>query len=160
MDKGLSGRRDRLVKEREHDVYRSRTKLRDPTLCMECGAVYRKGRWVWKTPPPDAIRSICPACRRAADRFPAGWIELQCGFFDEHQAEILNLVENVEKKEKAGHPMERIMAVERQPGGALVTTTGIHIARGIGAALVSAFHGHLNVCYLKDETCVRLRWSR
>jgi len=154
------GRKDRLVKEREPDVYHSRAKLTDPTVCTECGAVFMKGRWIWAETPDGASRSICPACRRIADRFPAGHIEVKGDFFSEHRDEILNLVQNVEQKEKNNHPMERIMKIDDMPGGALITTTGIHLARGIGSALSSAYAGELTVYYLNEESCVKVSWVR
>ncbi len=160
MDRSSYGRRDRLVKEREHDAYHSRAKLPDSTLCPKCGAVYMKGRWVWSSAPEGSNLSTCPACRRVADRFPVGRIEMQGGFFTQHHDEILNLVQNVEQKEKANHPMERIMAIEERSGGALVTTTGIHIARGIGAALASAYNGEITVRYLDAEAGIQVRWTR
>ena len=160
MDKGSYGRRDRLMKEREHDVYRARAKLPDSTLCTECGAVFSKGRWVWGLEPKDARQTTCPACRRIADKFPAGRIELQGEFFAAHHDEILNLVQNVEQKEKTNHPMERIMDIEEHPDRTLVTTTGIHLARGIRAALSSAYDGETTTRYLDDENCIKVRWTR
>lgn len=38
-------RRDKLLQERVHDTYRTWGKLREPTLCPDCGAVYHKGHW-------------------------------------------------------------------------------------------------------------------
>lgn len=160
MDRSSYGRKDRLVKEREHDVYRSRAKLPDSTLCSECGAVFRNGRWIWTSPPHDAKEIICPACRRIADRFPAGLIELQGTFFAVHHDEILNLVKNVEKKEKANHPMERIMSIEERSDRTVVSTTGIHVARGIGSALSSAYDGELSLRYLDDEAGIQICWVR
>ena len=160
MDKSFFGRKDRLVKEHGHDTYHSRMKLPYPSVCTGCGVVYMNGRWLWTEAPEGAGRSVCPACRRIADRFPAGHIEMKGGFFAEHRNEILNLVQNVEQKEKTRHPMERIMAIEDVPGGACITTTGIHIARGIGSALASAYRGNLTVNYLDAEACVRISWIR
>ena len=160
MNKSIYGRRDRLVQEREHDVYHSRTKLPDPAVCNKCGAIYLKGRWVWGEAPLSANTATCPACRRIADRFPAGHIELQGTFFNEHREEILNLVHNIEEKEKANHPMERIMQIEQLPGGARVTTTGIHLARGIGSALSSAYNGETSTQYLDGESTVKVAWTR
>ncbi len=160
MDKGLYGRKDRLMKEREHDVYRSRMKLKDPTLCTECGAVFVKGRWLWGTAPTDANTTVCPACRRIADKFPVGLIEMQGGFLAEHHDEILSLVQNVERKEKANHPMERIIEIDEGSDCTRVTTTGIHVARGIGSALSSAYNGEMSMRYLDDEHCIKVRWTR
>lgn len=160
MDKGSFGRKDRLVKEREHDVYHSRTKQQDPAQCADCGVAYIKGRWVWRVPPQNARITTCPACRRVADRFPAGHVELQGRFFEMHHDEILNLVYNVERKEKANHSMERIMGIEDRNGCAKVTTTGIHVARGIGAALERAYRGNLSMRYLDADNCIRVNWSR
>lgn len=160
MDKSSYGRKDRLMKEREHDVYRSRTKLPDATLCRECGAVFRKGRWVWSSLPEDTKETRCPACRRTAEGFPAGLIELQGAFFAEHHDEILNLIKNVEEKEKANHPMERIMSIEERSDRTVVSTTGIHVARGIGSALSSAYDGELSLRYLTGETGIQIRWVR
>jgi NMD protein affecting ribosome stability and mRNA decay len=156
----IFGRKDRLVQEREHDAYRSRTKLQDPAICQECGAVYLKGRWVWKSAPEGANKTTCPACRRIADKFPVGYINIKGRFYADHHDEILNLVKNVEKKEMGNHPMERIMAVEELPEGACITTTGIHVARGIGSALSTAYHGKKTVMYLDGENCVRVNWTR
>ena len=160
MDKSYYGRRDRLVQEKEHDVYRTNMKLPEPTGCRECGAVYTKGRWVWGQAPEDAYKTVCPACRRIADKFPVGHIEVRGGFFTGHREEILNLVHNVEKKEKAMHPLERIMEIDDHADHARITTTGIHLARGIGAALSSAYSGEISIKYLAGENCIKVRWAR
>ena len=116
--------------------------------------------WVWSAPPEGAKQSICPACRRIAERYPVGLIEMQGGFFVKHHDEIINLVQNIEKKEKANHPLERIMAIKERSDRALVTTTGIHVARGIGSALSNAYNGEMSMQYLGGENCIKVRWTR
>jgi hypothetical protein len=44
MSKG--GRRGRPIREREHDPYKSESKLPEPTVCPQCQAVYHAGRWI------------------------------------------------------------------------------------------------------------------
>ena len=44
-------RRDRLLKELDHDPYHAKMKLEGPTVCTECGAVFQKGRWAWGDAP-------------------------------------------------------------------------------------------------------------
>ncbi|WP_272481676.1 BCAM0308 family protein, partial [Rhodothermus marinus] len=84
----------------------------------------------------------CPACRRAADRYPAGYVELAGAFLSTHQEEILNLIRNLEEQEKQARPLERIMAMEVQNGRCYVTTTGVHLARRIGEALARAYQAN------------------
>ena len=73
-------RRDRLIREREHDTYKVRGQLPDPTACPECGAMYRAGRWTWGSAPVDAQRVVCPACQRIKDDYPGGFLTLGGSF--------------------------------------------------------------------------------
>jgi hypothetical protein len=41
-----------------------------------------------------------------------------------------------------------------------VTTTDIHLARGIGDALHSAYKGELEYHYNKEENLLRVEWRR
>ena len=160
MDKGLHGRKDRLLKEKLHNVYREGDKSLGPTVCKECGALYTDGRWSWEEAPAQAGETICPACRRIADRYPAGYIELSGSFFDERRDEVLNLIRNVEGREKAERPLERIMSIDVSPTQTLVTTTGIHVARRIGEALARAYKGDLSYQYADGEKRIRVSWQR
>lgn len=152
--------RSQLFPERVHDSYKSTKKLPSPTLCPECGAVFSDGRWQWQPCPEPTHRELCPACHRIQDRLPSGYVKLDGDFFAEHRAELLDLVRNVEKKEKAGHPLKRIMDIVDEDGGVLVTTTDIHLAHGIGEALHRAYKGNLDSNYIPAETLLRVRWSR
>jgi hypothetical protein len=153
-------RRDRLIQESRHDPYRERGKLAEPTACPECAAVFREGRWCWAAAPADAPRSLCPACQRIRDDYPAGHLTVNGAFAREHREEILGLARNVETREKTEHPLKRIMAT-REAGDALViTTTDMHLARSIGDSLHSAYDGDLDYEYAKDETLLRLTWTR
>ena len=38
-------RHDRLLQETQHDTYKSKGKLHEPTVCPDCGAVFHAGRW-------------------------------------------------------------------------------------------------------------------
>ncbi len=153
-------RRDELRDELVHDAYKSKTKLPEPTRCPDCGAVYRDGRWTWGLAPADANEEPCPACLRIRDRFPAGYVTLEGEFLQAHRDEVLQLARNREAKEKAEHPLERIMAIEVVDGGVRITTTDTHLARDIGEAVHSAYKGELEYHYNKEENLLRVRWSR
>lgn len=153
-------KRDELRDELVHDRYKSKRKLPAPTRCPQCGAVYHDGRWTWKTAPPGANEALCPACHRTRDRFPAGYVTLKGNFPVAHRDEILHLARNREAQVKAEHPLERIMAIADVEDGVLITTTGTHLARGIGEALHSACKGELEYHYNKDENLLRVLWTR
>lgn len=153
-------RRDRLVREREHDRYRARRKPPEPTVCPECGAVFRGGRWCWANGPFDAPRSHCPACRRIRDGYPGGIVMIGGAYTEEHREELVGLARNVEARQKAEHPLERIMEVRPEGGGLRVTTTDPHLARAIGNALHAAHQGSLDYQYAEEDKLLRVQWSR
>lgn len=160
MDKSSHGRKDRLIKERRHDVYRNRAKWSDGTCCRECGAVFSGGRWCWGKSAAEGKQVICPACRRILENVPAGEVDLAGDFFEMHHDEIMNLVHNVEATEKEHHPMERIMGIDDTHERATVTTTGLHLARGIGAAIAKAYKGDMSLEYLDSEAYIKVLWQR
>jgi hypothetical protein len=160
MSKGPYGRKDRLIKEHRHDPYQERCKCPEPTCCTRCGAVFVNGRWSWQSGSDHLHTTICPACRRIADNFPAGQVEIEGPFFKEHHDEILNLISNEEMREKSDRPLERIIAIRNGENRALVTTTGVHIARRIGQALSRAYSGELSFTYADEERSIRVLWQR
>jgi NMD protein affecting ribosome stability and mRNA decay len=160
MSRSLYGRKDRLIKEKRHDAYREDAKWPEPTVCTRCGAVFAGGRWTWQEAPAAANEVICPACRRIIDRYPAGTVEIEGLFFEDHYDEILNLIRNVAKQEQGGRPLERIMAITEEKHPTMVTTTGIHLARRIGEALSRAYKGELSLQYLDGEQRIKVRWQR
>jgi NMD protein affecting ribosome stability and mRNA decay len=160
MARNLPSRKDRLLKEKRHDVYQERHKWPEFTRCSECGALFVDGRWTWQEAPAKSHPTICPACRRIADRYPAGYVEIKGSFFPEHRTEILNLIHNVEKQEKSEHPLERIMTITTVDNYPLITTTGVHLARRLGEALSQAYKGELSVQYAEAGNCIRVYWQR
>ena len=52
------------------------------------------------------------------------------------------------------------MATEEEGNGVLITTTDIHLARGIGEAIHHAYQGDLEFHYNPAENLLRVNWSR
>lgn len=149
-----------VITESQHDPYRSRHKPAEPTVCPECRAVFHEGRWQWTAAMPGAHEELCPACRRIRDRFPAGFVTLEGGFLQDHRAEVMDRVRSHAERVKSEHPLERIMDTEEVEGGVRITTTDLHLARGIGEALESAYRGKLEFHYEPGQYLVRVHWQR
>src|SRR5271169_6675447 len=152
-------RHDGIFQERVHDAYKSKAKPPEPAVCPQCGAVFHEGRWQWRPAPANAHQDTCPACHRIHDHYPAGFLSLKGEFFQSHRDEIMRLVHNHEKHERAEHPLQRIMAVEEKNDATLVTTTDIHLARGLGEALHHAYQGVLEFHYNPGQNLLRVSWT-
>lgn len=157
---GRGVRRDRTVQEYVHDTFKVKGKLREPTACTECRAVYHKGRWIWGKVPAGAHKAVCPACRRTRDKVPAGMVTLGGAFLQGHKREILGLARNAEKQESRQHALSRIMDITDRAGTILINTTDTHLARRIGDALFDAYEGTLTLRYAKGQERVRVSWDR
>ena len=153
-------RRDELRDELVHDSYVLKGKLPEPVRCPDCGVIYSGGRWNWGLAPEGAQEQRCPACQRVHDRYPAGYVVLKGEFLAGHRDEVLQLARNREAKEKAEHPLERIMGIEDVEGGVQITTTDTHLARDIGEAVHSAYKGDLEYHYNMEQNLLRVHWAR
>lgn len=165
--KNATGRQPRHEQRHEqrrtapgNDPYRPARKPPGTTRCTDCGAVFHHGRWSWRATSQHAASGTCPACRRIRERLPAGFLRLTGAFVREQREELLNRARHCESQERAEHPLQRIMAIEPQPYGLLVTTTDPHLARRIGEALRDAYQGELRYRYTKGERLLRVTWSR
>jgi len=161
------GRRDRRIlghaqDEGVDDPYKLRRKLHEPTRCPRCGAIYHEGRWQWmELPPANAPEELCQACHRINDEYPAGIVTLKGPAVRQHGDEIVNLARNLEHNEKQDHPLNRIMAIDKEePDTLVITTTDIHLPRRIGTAIHHAFHGDLKLHFDEDDYFIRVDWTK
>lgn len=160
MDKYSRSRSDQLYKPAPKDIYKSDGKLKEPTVCVNCNALYQGGRWTWGIPETTAASTTCPACQRLLDNAPAGFVAIDKAFYEGHRKEILELVRATEEREKTEHALERIMAISEEPDQLLVTTTGTHLANRIGHALTGAYKGKASFDYDDSQTRLDVNWAR
>jgi len=153
-------RKDKLIQEYVHDPYVAKTKYADPSVCDTCGVAFSNGIFAWLQPPPDAASMRCPACRRIADKYEGGVVNLEGEFMLEHKPEIMNTIRNVETEAKRQRPLDRIIEVKEEPRQTIITTTYEHLAKKIGNALHRAYKGDLKTQFLEGEKYVRVWWNR
>ncbi|WP_297444604.1 BCAM0308 family protein [Desulfurobacterium sp.] len=151
--------------ESENPYYEGQ-KYPEPTVCPECGVIFKDGRWQWKKDlkeklPQDVNKSLCPACRRKRDRYPGGIVILKGNFLKEHKEEILNRIRNIVEDVSALRPLQRILWMDEKNDGTIeIATTSEHLARHIGEAINSAFKGNFEVKYNENEKFARIVWER
>lgn len=158
---GNPRRMDRLIHERIHDPYKTKSKPPELSVCPVCHAIFKGGRWQWADSwPINAHEQTCQACHRVRDNYPAGVITLSGSFAANHRAEILNLVRHQEQLENREHPLHRILQIEEPPGSLVIKTTDIHLPHAIGEALRHAYKGILKIQYSEETFFIDVRWNR
>ena len=160
IDHFTQKRQDRRIVESDHDPYHAKRKLKEPTVCPQCAAVYSNGRWTWKAATEGAREHVCPACQRIADKVPAAFLTIRGKFFKQHRQELLNLIDNYAKRERQAHPLKRIMSTEELERSYVLNFTEAHLARGIGDALHNAYGGNIEYQYSKGDIMLRVTWRR
>jgi hypothetical protein len=109
---------DRLIHERCHDPYKTKSKPPEPTVCPVCNAVFKEGRGQWADSwPIDAHRQTCQACHRTNDGYPAGKITVSGSFSLRHKMEILSLARHLEQ------------LIQENADSIVISTTDIHLPR-------------------------------
>jgi hypothetical protein len=156
-----AGRMERLIHERVHDPYKTKSKPPEPTVCPVCYAVFKDGRWKWADSwPIDAHRQTRQACHRTQDGYPAGVVTVSGAFALSHRAEVLNLARHHEQQEKREHALHRIMQIEEKPDSIVIKTTDIYLPHSIGEALRHAYKGSLEFRYAEESYFIEVKWTR
>ena len=146
--------------EHANDAYRPDHKLAEHTTCPQCHASIRDGQWQWLEADVGAAKTVCPACRRIHDGFPAGYVSVEGDFFANHRVELLALVQQHATQATAEHPMWRLMRTDDTPEGVMFTTTDTHLAREIGGALHDEYGGNVNYSFSNAHELLRVHWNR
>lgn len=153
------GRPPQFVMPARHDPYRAGSKPKGEQVCPHCGLVNRRGRWMRAQVTPQAQSAACPACRRIADRLPAGILTVDGPFAFEKREDVLATARNVAEKVESEHPLERIMSIETFDGRLVISTTDVHLVQAIGRALHGAFGGSLHYGFQEGEDQLRVDWA-
>ncbi len=144
----------------------------EPRVCVTCGAVYSRRRWVTAAvaerqnlplagggAAPTPVR--CPACRIIAHGSPAGMLVIDGDFPDAHADDVQALLDNEAARALEDNPLGRIIERRRDADGRLlVTTTTEHLAQRLGQALEKAFTGRVRYDFSHENKFARVYWHR
>lgn len=134
------------------------SKEAQPSVCQQCRAVFINGRWCWRDIPANADSVVCPACHRINQDYPAGYVTFEGPFYSSHSQEVMNLVSRHCAHEQAMRPLKRIIGLESNHNGVLITTTDIHLARSIGELVKRVYQGDLHFHFNSEENLLRVHW--
>ncbi len=147
---------------RSLDAYQEKGGVKGTTYCS-CGVVYRNKRWYREeslSGQHEGHELVCPACRRIADRNPAGIVSMSGEFFATHESEIHNLINNTAQDAVTKNPLGRIMDICAEKDGVTITTTDVKLAQKIGREVFKSHGGQLQFIWSHAESPVRVTWSR
>lgn len=105
-------------------------------------------------------KELCPGCERIEKRRVDGIVILQGDFLKRHREDAVNLIHNIAEKRRLKNIAARIFDLVETEGGITVETTDRHLAESIGKEFEKAFHGHLDIQWLKKEEFARVIWRR
>lgn len=83
-------KRDQFINSKKHNGESGKEKYSEPALCVECGNIFRQGRWLREIIHPEGKTYLtrCPACRRKIHIVRQGQVDL--GFFDSFSTSFSN----------------------------------------------------------------------
>lgn len=76
----------------------------------------------------------------------------------QYEARLREMVHAESRRMVEDDPLQRVIDIERQESGLLITTTTIELARAIGEVVQRTMRGHLEMHYCKPMRELRVRW--
>jgi NMD protein affecting ribosome stability and mRNA decay len=136
----------------------------ESTLCVHCGAVYRRKTWRRSTRRAapallgQAPRGCCPACRQIEDGRYFGRVLLQGPIVSGDPEAIRRRVANVAARARFTQPERRVVSVRPQGDGLEVLTTSEKLAHRIVREMEKAFGGRASYTWSNRERSLLAVW--
>ena len=165
-DKGLirSLNRRATSDKKTHPGEARRGRLREPSACECCGAVF--GRRTWRRDGHVTLAmldradwTMCPACEQIRNTEGQGRILVRGRFAVAHEPDIRARIRNVAARAAFTQPQRRVVSVERQGDVLEVLTTSQKLAHRIVHELKKVFRGSAAYHWSDDGTLLAT-WRR
>jgi hypothetical protein len=165
-DKGLirSVNRQATRDKKAHPGEACRGRLREPSACECCGAVF--GRRTWRRAGHVTLAmldradwTMCPACEQIRNAEGQGRIVVSGQFAVAHEPEIRARIRNVAARAAFTQQQRRVVSVERQGDVLEVLTTSQKLAHRIVHELKKVFRGSTKYHWSDDGTLLAT-WQR
>jgi NMD protein affecting ribosome stability and mRNA decay len=141
-------------------------RLREPSLCERCGAVYLRKTWRRGErrrafePPVGVHWTVCPACRQVRRGEYFGKVSMRGSFLRAHEEEILRRVRRVAERAASRQPERRIVRIVRTRAGLDILTTSQKLAHRITRELLKAFRGRATYAWSDRGGLLFATWER
>jgi NMD protein affecting ribosome stability and mRNA decay len=124
-----------------------RGRLREPSVCERCGALFRRRVWRRNESTTHALLArtrwtVCPACKPAQEATYIGRVRIPGPTTDALEALIRRRVRNVAKWASAAQPERRLVSMERDGDVLEILTTSQKLAHRIVHELKKILGGH------------------
>jgi hypothetical protein len=148
----------------ERDSYLPRLSPAGVIQCSGCVAFYYRRRWTLKPPAEvrsstDNKRTVCPACKKIKEKYPAGELHL-LGLDGEERGAVVSILRNKEKRARQKNPLERIMHLQATNGDWWVETTTEKLAQRLGRSIKKARGGKIDYKWGHNNKFVRVIWDK
>ncbi len=147
--------------------HRSARAAAEPRVCVGCGAVYERRRWIAGSTPrarlagQSAEPTLCPACDRKQKGEARGFLTLRGGFLAGHREDIEALLRREEERAVVDNPTGRILDWDTSVEGVLkLSTTTEHLAQRLGRAVHKAYAGDVQYDFSHENKLARVTWTR
>jgi hypothetical protein len=132
-------------------------RLREPTVCARCGAVFLRKTWRHTHALNDeqlerAEWGFCPACLQVAQQEGQGRLLIKGAAVAQNRDAIEQRIQNVAKRASKTQPERRLVSVEARDGEFEVLTTSQKLAHRLAHELKKAFGGRVVYNWSDDGT--------
>jgi len=139
-------------------------RLREPTVCERCGAVWMRRTWrrpraVTQALLARAAWTVCPACRQVQGREYWGRVIIRGAFALANEKAIGQRIANTAGLAALTQPLRRLVSVERVGKGIEVLTTSQKLAHRIVHELKKTFRGRASYAWSDDGSLFAV-WER
>lgn len=139
-------------------------RLREPTLCKRCGALFSDRQWRQRHRATHALLGRaawveCPACRQAGGGEYWGRVLVRGPFARANEAVIRQRIRNVEARARFTQPQRRVVSADRSADVLEVLTTSQKLAHRIVHELKKLFRGRATYRWSDDGSLFAV-WER
>ncbi len=153
--------------ETTDDPYAMKSAPAGEAICPKCKAVFKDKRWFLDDELYEELKEIdtvpqiiCPACRKAIDKYAMGYLYLSGEFWETHKDDIMRLINNEVERARGLNPLHQIIDIYEEDGRTVIETTTDQLAQRLGRAIYKAYKGDLEFRWSKGNKLVRVYWCR